>query len=80
MLDQINSMNIDKPIEFLDVGGGLAIKYFDNDKTLSIEEFVKKVRQLVPNHINLIFEPGKINNWKCRIFDVKRSCIRKKIS
>ena len=59
MLDQINSMNIEKPIEFLDVGGGLAIKYFDNDKTLSIEEFVKKVRQLVPNHINLIFEPGK---------------------
>ena len=59
MLDQINSMNIDKPIEFLDVGGGLAIKYFDNDKTLSIKEFVKKVRQLVPNHINLIFEPGK---------------------
>ena len=59
MLDQINSMNIEKPIEFLDVGGGLAIKYFDNDKTLSIKEFVKKVRQLVPNHINLIFEPGK---------------------
>ena len=52
-------MNTDKPIEFLDVGGGLAIKYFDNDKTLSIKEFVKKVRQLVPNHINLIFEPGK---------------------
>ena len=59
ILDQINSMNIEKPIEFLDVGGGLAIKYFDNDKTLSIKEFVKKVRQLVPNHINLIFEPGK---------------------
>ena len=59
MLDQIHSLNTDKPIEFLDVGGGLAIKYFDNDKTLSIEEFVKKVRQLVPNHINLIFEPGK---------------------
>ena len=59
MLDQINSLNTDKPIEFLDVGGGLAIKYFDNDKTLSIKEFVKKVRQLVPNHINLIFEPGK---------------------
>ena len=59
MLDQINSMNIDKPIEFLDVGGGLAIKYFDNDKTLSIEEFVRKVRKLVPKHINLIFEPGK---------------------
>ena len=59
MLDQIHSLNTDKPIEFLDVGGGLAIKYFDNDKTLSIKEFVKKVRQLVPNHINLIFEPGK---------------------
>tara|TARA_B100000524_G_scaffold166000_1_gene84797 strand:+ start:587 stop:1804 length:1218 start_codon:yes stop_codon:yes gene_type:complete len=59
MLDQIKSLNMDKPIEFLDVGGGLAIKYFDNDKTLSIEEFVKKVRKLVPNDINLIFEPGK---------------------
>jgi diaminopimelate decarboxylase len=59
MLDQIKSLNMDKPIEFLDVGGGLAIKYFDNDKTLSIEEFVKKVRELVPNNINLIFEPGK---------------------
>ena len=59
MLDQIMSLNMDKPIEFLDVGGGLAIKYFDNDKTLSIEEFVKKVRKLVPNDINLIFEPGK---------------------
>ena len=59
MLDQIKSLNMDKPIEFLDVGGGLAIKYFDNDKTLSIEEFVKKVRELVPNDINLIFEPGK---------------------
>ena len=50
---------MNKPIEFLDVGGGLAIKYFDNDKTLSIEEFVKKVRKLVPNDIDLIFEPGK---------------------
>ena len=40
MLDQIHSLNTDKPIEFLDVGGGLAIKYFDNDKTLSIKEFV----------------------------------------
>ena len=59
MLDQIKSLNVDKPIEFLDVGGGLAIKYFDKDKTLSIEEFVKKVRKLVPNDINLIFEPGK---------------------
>ncbi len=59
MLDQIKSLNMDKPIEFLDVGGGLAIKYLDEDKTLSIEEFVKKVRKLVPNDINLIFEPGK---------------------
>ena len=50
---------MNKPIEFLDVGGGLAIKYFDNDKTLSIKEFVKKVRMLVPNDIDLIFEPGK---------------------
>ena len=59
MLDQIKSLDMNKPIEFLDVGGGLAIKYFDNDKTLSIKEFVKKVRRLVPNDINLIFEPGK---------------------
>ena len=59
MLDQIKSLNVDKAIEFLDVGGGLGIKYLDKDKTLSIEEFVKKVRLLVPNDINLIFEPGK---------------------
>ena len=59
MLDQIKSLNMDKPIEFLDVGGGLAIKYSKNDKTLCIKEFVKKVRKLVPNDINLIFEPGK---------------------
>ena len=59
MLDQINLLNMDKTIEFLDVGGGLGIKYLDKDKTLTIEEFVKKVRLLVPNDINLIFEPGK---------------------
>ena len=59
MLDQIKLLDMNKSIEFLDVGGGLAIKYFDNDKTLSIEEFVKKVRMLVPNDIDLIFEPGK---------------------
>ena len=59
MLDQIKLLNMDKPIEFLDVGGGLAIKYFKNDKTLCIEEFVRKVRSLVPNDIDLIFEPGK---------------------
>jgi len=59
MLDQIKSLDMCKSIEFLDVGGGLAIKYFDNDKTLSIQEFVKKVRGLVPNDIHLVFEPGK---------------------
>ena len=59
MLDQINLLNMDKQIEFLDVGGGLAIKYFDKDKTLSIKEFVEKVRNLVPNDIRLIYEPGK---------------------
>ena len=59
MLDQIKLLDMNKPIEFLDVGGGLAIKYFDNDKTLTIKEFVKKVRMLVPNDIDLIFEPGK---------------------
>ena len=59
MLDQINLLNMDKTIEFLDVGGGLGIKYLDKDKTLTIEKFVKKVRLQVPNYINLIFEPGK---------------------
>ena len=59
MLDQINLLNMDKTIEFLDVGGGLGIKYLDKDKTLTIEKFVKKVRLQVPNDINLIFEPGK---------------------
>ena len=59
MLDQINLLNMNKTIEFLDVGGGLGIKYLDKDKTLSIEKFVKKVRLEVPNDINLIFEPGK---------------------
>ena len=59
MLDQINLLNMDKTIEFLDVGGGLGIKYLDKDKTLTIEKFVKKVRSEVPNDINLIFEPGK---------------------
>ena len=32
MLEKIKYLNIEEHIEFLDVGGGLAIKYFDNDK------------------------------------------------
>ena len=43
MLDQINSMNIDKPIEFLDVGGGLAIKYFDMIKLLVSKNLLEKL-------------------------------------
>ena len=59
MLEKIKYLNIEEHIEFLDVGGGLAIKYFDNDEVLSIQEFVTKVKALVPEKLNLIFEPGK---------------------
>ena len=59
MLKKFNSINKKYPLEFLDVGGGLAIKYFDEDQTIEIKEFVKKVKQCIPDNINLIFEPGK---------------------
>ena len=59
MLKKFNTINKKHPLEFLDVGGGLAIKYFDTDQTIEIKDFVKKVKQSIPNNINLVFEPGK---------------------
>ena len=59
MLKKFNTISKIYPLEFLDVGGGLAIKYFDEDQTIKIKTFVEKVKQSIPDNINLVFEPGK---------------------
>ena len=58
LYSKLKNKNID--IKFIDIGGGLGIKYYDDDDPPSKKEFASKIIDRIKGlDCNLILEPGR---------------------
>lgn len=80
------AQHVGRPLETIDLGGGLGIPYFANDKTLDLAELRQVVEDLTPlvrehallQEARLILEPGRFlagpaGVYLCQVTDVKLS-------
>ena len=62
MLRVINKIlnKIDHKFEFIDLGGGMGITYFDKNKKLNYKKYNAAIQKFLKSHkVKIIFEPGR---------------------
>ena len=51
---------INHKFEFIDLGGGMGISYYNNSKKLNYERYNQAIKKFLKNYkTNIIFEPGR---------------------